>query len=186
MAVGARRASSRQLLPVLGALALGVSLAAGFTGGASATTQPGFVFKLNVVMTDSQILLVPKATKTGKYLTTYFKANGLSARFPRGVLVQFLFTNKGTKTYVPAIRVTNKSEANPSRPRRTCTTAMLVKPGGHATMFGNFYFRGSFEIQKLLNKKPSASRSVSRSTEPGSSGRRGLRLRSPGTRLPRL
>ena len=79
-------------------------------------------------------------------LAKYIRGGGTSARFPRGVLIEFRFTNKGTKTYLPAIRVTNKSEANPYRHEGPVHAATLIRPGGNVSMFGNFYFRGSFQI----------------------------------------
>jgi len=142
------------LLGVLCALALGLSLAAGFAGGASGTTAPGYRFKLQVVMTDSGIRLVPQKTKSGHVLAKYIQNGGTSARFPRGVLIEFRFTNKGTKIYAPAIRVTNKTEADPLAATKNLYHGNAVRPGGNASMFGNFYFRGSFQISKLLDKKP--------------------------------
>lgn len=149
-----RRQTSFRLLGVLCALALGVSLAAGFAGGASGTTAPGYRFKLQVLMTDSGIRFVPHKTKSGKLLATYIQGGGTSARFPRGVLIEFRFTNKGTKTYAPTIRVTDKSESDPLTTTKDLYHGNAVRPGGNVSMFGNFYFRGSFQISKFLDKKP--------------------------------
>src|ERR1043166_1526337 len=81
------------------ALVVVASTAAAVTGGASGTTTPGTVFTLQVTITDSQIRLA-RHTAVGRYINP----NGHSAQFPRGVLIRFMFTNKGTKTYIPAIR----------------------------------------------------------------------------------
>ena len=148
------RSSFRRLLGVLCVLALGVSLAAGFAGGASGTTAPGYRFKLLVVMTDSGIRLVPYKSKSGKALGKYIQGGGTSARFPRGVLIEFRFTNKGTKTYAPAISVTNKVQADPYAATKNLYHGNAVRPGGQVSMYGNFYFRGSFLIAKFLDKKP--------------------------------
>jgi hypothetical protein len=144
----------RRPFGALCALVLGVSLAAGFAGGASATTQPGFSFTLQVNMTDAQVTLVPKKSATGKLLSSYIRDGGHSAQFPRGVIITFKFVNHGTKVYLPAIRVLDKSQANPYSKTKALYTANPIGPGHQALLFGNFYFRGSFQIEQLLNKKP--------------------------------
>jgi hypothetical protein len=87
------------------------------------TTQPGVRFTLQVAITDSQIQLLPHKTATGQLLHTYIQDGGRVARFPRGTLVEFVFTNTGTKTYLPAIRVTNGSQASPLTPPKPLYTA---------------------------------------------------------------
>jgi hypothetical protein len=141
--------TSRRAFGPLCALALVVSLAAAFAGRASGTTAPGFVLTLQVTITDSQIVLVPRAGG-GKYVSS----DGRSAQFPRGIRIHFQFTNNGTKTYVPVIRFTNVANYNPYGPKLTPTTAYPVAPGRHVGLFGNFTFRGAFKIEKLFHKKP--------------------------------
>ena len=135
-------------------IALVVSLAAAFAGTASATTKPGVVYKMQVVITDSQVRLVPHKS-TGNVLVQYIRLNGRAAQFPRGVAIQFVFTNKGTKTYLPAIGVLNKSQANPygAPVKNLYTASRAIKPGGQISLFGNFYFRGAFQIEKLFDHK---------------------------------
>ena len=140
--------TSRGAFGSLFALALVVSLAAAFAGRASATTAPGFVLTVPVTITDSQIVLVPRSGG-GKYVSS----DGRSAQFPRGIRIHFLFTNKGTKTYVPVLRFTNTTNYNPYGPKLTPTAAYPVAPGRHVGLFGNFTFRGSFQIEKLFHKK---------------------------------
>ena len=143
------------LCAALGSLTLVACLATSLAGVASATTQPGYRFQLQVTVTDSQIRLVPEKTATGKVLTRYIQQGGRIAKFPRGTLVEFVFTNKGTKTYLPAIRVIDASQGNPLAPTKPLYTAPhAVRPGRHVSLFGNFYFRGSFQIEKLFGKKP--------------------------------
>jgi hypothetical protein len=125
-----------------------VSLTAVFATSASATTQPGYVLTLQVTITDSQIKLVPHKGG-GRYVSP----NGRSATLPRGIQVHFLFTNKGTKTYVPVIRWTDLSNADPYAPKVKPTAANPVAPGRHVGLSGNFYFRGAFVIEKLFHKK---------------------------------
>jgi len=149
MASQASGTTSKRALGSLCVLALVVSLVAAFAGRASATTTPGFVLTLHVTITDSQIRLVPYAGG-GKYVTT----NGRSGQFPRGIRIHFLFTNKGTRTYVPAIRFTNTTNANPYAPTQKFAMANKVLPGHHTSLWGNFYFRGGFVIERLLNKNP--------------------------------
>jgi hypothetical protein len=147
--------SVRRLRTTSALLVLAGLLAVLAVGGASATTQPGFRFTLKVVITDSHILLIPHRTATGKLLDHYITAGGRIANFPRGTLVQFVFTNDGTKTYLPAIRVTNASQNSPLTPAKPLYTAPnAIKPGHSVSLFGNFFFRGSFQIEKLLGAKP--------------------------------
>ena len=146
--------TSRWALGSLFALAIVVSLTAAFASRASATTKPGFVYKVPAVITDSRVLLVPH-TRSGKVVVTYVRPDGRSAQFPRGTVIEFVFTNKGTKTYLPAIRVLDKSQADPyTHTKNLYTASKAITPGGHVSLFGNFYFRGSFQIEKLFNKKP--------------------------------
>lgn len=133
----------------LAALAPAAASAAIAAGTASATTAPGSVYSLRVNVTDSQVVIVPRRV-AGRYVSR----DGHSARFPRGVLIHFEFTNRGTKTYVPAIRFTDNRNANPYAPKQTLATADPVRPGRHVSLFGNFYFRGAFVIEELLHKKP--------------------------------
>jgi hypothetical protein len=146
--------TGRLLGAYLAAFVVAAVLTGLFVGGASATTAPGYRFTLKVVITNSQILLVPHRTASGKLLDHYITAGGHVADFPRGTLVQFVFINDGTKTYLPAIRVTNASQNSPLTPVKPVYTGSAVKPGKSVSLFGNFYFRGSFEIEKLLGSKP--------------------------------
>lgn len=105
-------------------------------------------------MTDSGVVLVPHK-RTGKVVTEYIRSDGRSAQFPRGVVIEFVFSNKGTKTYLPAIRVLDKRDANPYQHTANRYRAnRAITPGGHVSLFGNFYFRGSFRIEKLFHNKP--------------------------------
>jgi hypothetical protein len=154
MNYGGRRVFSLRLTPLC-MLALVVAVAAVTAGGASATTAPGYRFALPVVITDAGVRLVPLKSKSGKLLSHYIKNDGRSAEFPRGVLIQFVFTNKGSAPSLPAIRIKDASDANPyQKTKQVYTANHVVKPGGRATLYGNFYYRGSFEIQNLVNKKP--------------------------------
>jgi hypothetical protein len=141
--------TSRRALGFLCALSLGVLLAAVVGGSASATTAPGYVLNLQVTLTDSKIAIVPHHGASTKYVSK----DGRSAHFPRGIRINFVFTNQGTKTYVPAIKFTNLANVNPLAPQQTLAEANPVKPGRHVGLFGNFYFRGAFVIEKLLHKK---------------------------------
>ena len=146
----------RRPVGFLCALAVVGSLTAALVGGtASATTQPGHVFTLRVELTDSLVRLVPHRTPAGKLLSNYIHSGGTSASFPRGTVIEFVFTNKGTKTYLPAIRVTDKTEADPYTSVKNLYRAKkAITPGGHVSLFGNFYFRGSFQVEKLFHNKP--------------------------------
>jgi len=135
-------------------LAVAASLATLGAGGASATTAPGYRFALPVVITDAGVRLVPHKTSSGRLLSHYIKNGGRSAQFPRGVLIEFVFENRGTRPYLPAIRITNGSDANPyQKTKKFYTANRPLQPGGHTRMYGNFYFRGAFQIEKLVSKK---------------------------------
>jgi hypothetical protein len=70
-------------------------------------------------------------------------------------VIAFDFTNEGSQPYLPAIAVLNKSQADPYTVVKGLYTASgAVKPGQHGKLFGDFYFRGSFRIENLLDKKP--------------------------------
>ena len=145
--------TSRWALGSLCALAAVVSLTAAFAPRASATTKPGFVYKVPAVITDSRVLLVPHH-RSGKVVVTYVRPDGRSAQFPRGTVIEFVFTNKGTKTYLPAIRVLDKSDANPyTHVKNLYRASKALTPGDHVSLLGNFYFRGSFQIEKLFHQK---------------------------------
>jgi hypothetical protein len=106
-------------------------------------------------MTDSQLRLLPQKTASGRLLHNYIRDGGRVAQFPRGTLVELVFTNHGSKAYLPAIRVRDARQANPLQPTKPLYTAsQAVRPGHKVSMFGNFYFRGSFRIEKLFGKKP--------------------------------
>jgi len=142
----------KRALGSLVAIALLASTATVFVGDASATTAPGSIYQVRVNITDSDVLLVPHK-QTGRVKTRYISADGRSAQFPRGVYLHFVFWNKGTRTYLPAIRLTDTRNANPYAKTRTLYKANKVKPGGHVSLYGNFYFRGAFEIAKLVDQK---------------------------------
>ena len=145
---------SRRAFGALCVLALVVSLAAVFAGSGSATTAPGSVYTVQAIITDKGVKLVPHK-RTGKVIQTYIRNGGRTAEFPRGVMMHFVFTNKGTKTYLPAIRVLDKTNADPyTQTKSLYKASKAIKPGGHVSLFGNFYFRGSFQIEKLLKGKP--------------------------------
>jgi len=154
MALKASHAGThRRLFGALCALGLVASLAAFYVARASATTAPGFVYTINAVVNDSGVQLLPHKVG-GHAIGTYIHSDGHVAQFPRGTLIKFVFTNKGTQDYLPAIRVLNKAQADPyTKVQNLYTVNHVLKPGGHGTLFGNFYFRGAFQIENLLHKK---------------------------------
>jgi len=142
-------ASALRALATFAVFAFLASSVATFATSASATTAPGSLYALHLDITDSQVVIIPHRGSR-KYVST----NGHSARFPRGVLIQFDFLNRGSKTYIPAIRFTNYAQENPYGPKQTFATGDPVAPGRHGSLFGNFYFRGAFVIEELFHKKP--------------------------------
>jgi hypothetical protein len=126
---------------------------AGVTGNASATTAPGGLFSLPVTISDSRLVIHPNAAN--RQYGHLIQRNGTVATFPRGTLVRFVFTNRGTKTYLPAIKLIH-GNIDPYLHLGTSYTFAqhAIPPGGHVELIANFYYRGSFLLQALLHKRP--------------------------------
>ncbi len=137
------------------AVALVTAVAGYASTAARATTTPGFRFVLQVVVTDPG----SGSSRTRPPRGRSSRATSRTADAPRGFHAErsssSCSTNKGTKTYLPAIRVTNSSQSSPLSPVKSIYKAPnVIRPGQHVSLYGNFYFRGSFLIEKLLDKKP--------------------------------
>jgi hypothetical protein len=133
-------------------VALGIVFATG--GTAAATTAPGAVYTIKAKVTNSSLELVSPKGKLS--IAEYaVKAHGRVASFPRGAMIRFLFINHGTEPYVPALVVTNNANADPyEKAQKLFTANSAVKPGRSEEFIINFWFRGNFNLEKLLNKKP--------------------------------
>jgi hypothetical protein len=119
---------------------------AAFTASATATTTPGRTVIVQAVMTDSKVVLVPR-----KPAGNYISSNGRAATFPRGAVIIFKVTNKGTKPYLPAIGIPKGLDP---LGEKYFTAHKVAAPGGHVELLVNFAFRGSFTMLELFHKKP--------------------------------
>jgi hypothetical protein len=130
-----------------------LSCLAGATGSASATTTPDVLFSLPVSITDSKLVI--NSNNPNRYYGHLIQRNGLAATFPRGTLIRFVFTNNGSKTYLPAIKLI-RGNIDPYLHFKTSYTFAqhAIQPGRHVALIANFYYRGSFLLQALLHKQP--------------------------------
>jgi hypothetical protein len=106
---------------VAAVLAVGLSLG-------SATTVPGQVYPSKVLITDTKISIQKDI----------FTRNGVS-RLPRGAVIRYEITNKGTKPYV--LRIWH-------------TTSRVMRPGGHDSFLINWNYRGRYLYLTLLRGRP--------------------------------
>jgi hypothetical protein len=96
---------------------------------ADQTTTPGVVYVLKVKLTDSSIVI-----QTDRFCT-----RSECPRYPRGALIRYAITNRGTKPYVFQIWASRSTVLRPS--------------GGHDTVLINWSFRGRFLYEKLYRGK---------------------------------
>ena len=145
-----RRRLSRQLVGAAAIAGLAAMTQAGVAGATSSTTVPGGQYEIRATITDSSLTLSP--IRGG---SKYIHSGGHAATFPRGIVVRFIFTNKGTKKYLPALHLLNASNTNPYEKLKTLFPAQrVIGPGGHVDIVANFYFRGPFALETLLDRKP--------------------------------
>lgn len=98
-------------------------------GGASSTTVPGQVYPIKVTITNKAITVQRDK----------FSLHSAYPRYPRGALIRYEITNKGTKAY--AFKIWQ-------------TTTAVIKPGGHDSVLLNWGFRGTFVYESLYKGKP--------------------------------
>ena len=102
--------------------------AAAFAGHGSATTTPGVVYNVPVVITDKKI-----SVKRDQ-----FSRHG-QLRLPRGALIFYKVTNKGTRPY--ALEVWGAA-------------TKVMKPGTRANILINWNYRGTYDFRLLFRGKP--------------------------------
>jgi hypothetical protein len=112
---------------LVAALALAAALPV-VTQARPRTTTPGVIYLLHTRVDDTGIH-VPK---------DQFTKNGIT-RYPRGALIRYEFTNKGTKPY--AVHVWGAE------------TVVMKANGGHATMLVNWQYRGEYHYWRVLRGK---------------------------------
>ncbi len=101
--------------------------------GASATTVPGQVYPIKITITDKTITVQKDK----------FSLHSPYPRYPRGALIRYEITNKGTKPY--ALKI-------------WATTTTAIKPGGHDSVLLNWGFRGTFVYETLYKGKAAGPR----------------------------
>jgi hypothetical protein len=110
--------------------------------GASAaprTTEPAALTKVPVKITDKGVTIA-----SDKY------TRGSTARYPRGAIIDFEITNRGTRFYKARLALTgNYTFSKYEQKARTVTSDVAAKPGGTIHLKINFYFRSKFAMQAL-------------------------------------
>jgi hypothetical protein len=91
------------------------------------TTVPGQVYVLKTVVDETGIH-IPKDA---------FTRNGVT-RYPRGALIRYEFVNKGKRAYSVHIWFFKSAQ---------------MKPGGHASQFVNWNYRGTFHYARMVGGK---------------------------------
>ena len=120
---------TRRLVLLVAVAAIAVVAAS----GASSTTVPGQVYAIKVTITDKAITIQKDK----------FSLHSPYPRYPRGALIRYEITNKGTKAY--ALKIWQ-------------TTTVAIKPGGHDSVLLNWAFRGAFVYETLSKGKPAGPR----------------------------
>jgi hypothetical protein len=92
------------------------------------TTKPGVIYVLQVPVDDKGIH-IPR---------DQFTKNGVS-RYPRGALIRYEFTNKGSKPY--AVHMWGAD------------TVVMKARGGKAPMLVNWQYRGEYHYWRILKGK---------------------------------
>jgi len=106
------------------AAAAAAALLPGSAGARPQTTTPGVIYVLKVTVDDKGVH-IPKDR---------FTRNGIT-RYPRGALIRYEFTNKGTKPYSVFMWAAD--------------TVVMKPHGGHASMLVNFQYRDTYHYYRL-------------------------------------
>jgi hypothetical protein len=120
-----------------------VALAAAATAGA--TTGPGAVAKVPVVLTATKVV-IPK----DKFV---LPSQPEVARFPRGAEINFGIKNTGGKPAVLVLRLTSKLHFVGASGLKKLAATPPIAPGKTKHMRAQFFFRASFEFQELVGGK---------------------------------
>ena len=120
---------------------LGASLVVSGAGAAPRTTEPAVLTQVAVKITDKALII-----SRDKY------TRGSTTRYPRGAIIDFVITNRGTRYYKAELLLTSryvfsKYEAHV----RSVKTPSAAAPGGTIHLKVNFYFRSKFELRALLS-----------------------------------
>ncbi len=115
----------RNAIAVTAAFVAAAAVVPAATPARPLTTTPGVIYVLKTPVDDKGIH-VPK---------DQFTKNGVT-RYPRGAIIRYEFTNKGTKPY--AVHMWGAD-------------TVVMKPGGHAAMLVNWQYRGEYHYWRLLH-----------------------------------
>jgi hypothetical protein len=131
----------RGLLVAAAALAATCLLAA----GAGATTAPDVLHHVNVVLTNTSIV-IPK--------DQFVKKDGIT-RYPRGALIEFTLKNQGTKPISVQMAVVGGSKITIAGQRLSgvASAGKAIAPGAVRHWKLSFYFRGAFQMRTLIGGK---------------------------------
>jgi hypothetical protein len=123
------------------ACAVGLLCVAATAVTARATTAPGVLNHVRVIITNNKII-VPK--------DQFVKADGIT-RYPRGAVIEFVFTNKGSKP--ASIILTVDSKVNFPGLQKVAKIGPPIKPGQVRHFAVNFFFRGNFDLKSIIRGK---------------------------------
>jgi hypothetical protein len=134
--------ASTRLRTVLFALCLTALVGAGSAAAAPRTTEPASLTQVKVSITDKAVSIArDRFTK------------GSLTRYPRGAIIDFLITNRGTKPYKAELQLTGKYSFSKYERKVTSVRSALIQPGRKAHLQVNFYFRSKFSLLALLDGK---------------------------------
>jgi hypothetical protein len=114
------------LAPTIGVTALVVAGQPAFAR--RATTTPGVVYTVKVVLTNTSISIArDKFTRTG------------TIQYARGAVIHYAITNHGSRPYV--LRIWDKQTAT-------------IEPGGHGAILVTWNYRGEYHYTLLYRGRP--------------------------------
>lgn len=128
---------------------LGIAIAgccAVFAATASATTAPGVLNHIRVVLTDSAIQIPrDQFDKKGSDVT----------RYPRGAEIEFTLVNKGSKPISVRIKALGKTKytINSKTLAGSASAGKPIAPGATRHWTLGFYIRGDYEMDSLIHGK---------------------------------
>lgn len=111
-------------------------------GAAPRTTAPAALTQVKVSITDKAVLIARDKFTQGSL-----------TRYPRGAIIDFLITNRGTKAYRAQLLLTGQHNFTKYENKGTSVTSPAVAPGRKAHLRINFYFRSRFALLALLGGK---------------------------------
>jgi hypothetical protein len=122
-------------------VSLGASLVVSGASAAPRTTEPAALTQVAVKITDKAVIIA-----RDKY------TRGSTTRYPRGAIIDFVITNRGTRYYKAELLLIGKYAFSKYEQHiRSVKTPAAAAPGGTIHLKVNFYFRSKFELRALLS-----------------------------------